>query len=50
MFQALTGTDAGNRRIRRPVHLNDIIAIIGTSSDRLWRRDMDEELARQSEC
>ncbi len=35
MFQALTDTDARNRRIRRPVHLSEIAAITGASSEKI---------------
>jgi len=33
MFQALTGTDKNNRRIRRPVHLSSIAKITSASRD-----------------
>ncbi|MGH9767872.1 MAG: WD40 repeat domain-containing protein [Blastocatellia bacterium] len=33
MFQALTDTDAHNRRVRRPAHLSDIEAITGASRE-----------------
>ena len=33
VFQALTDTDAGNRRIRRPAHLSEIAAITGASRE-----------------
>ena len=33
LFQALTTVDAGNRRIRRPVHLNEVCAISGASPE-----------------
>ena len=31
LFQALTAVDAGSRRIRRPVHLNEVAAIAGAT-------------------
>jgi len=36
IFQTLTETDAGNRRIRRPAKLSEIEAITGTSRDEIW--------------
>ncbi|MCU0288600.1 MAG: WD40 repeat domain-containing protein, partial [Acidobacteria bacterium] len=35
LFQLLTETDAENRQIRRPVHLDDIVAVTEASKDRL---------------
>ena len=35
MFQALTDTDAYQRRIRRPLHLSEIVAITGASRERI---------------
>ena len=35
LFQAITETDAGNRRIRRPCHLSEISAISGASPQAL---------------
>jgi hypothetical protein len=35
LFQTITETDAGNRRIRRPCHLSEIVAISGTAPETL---------------
>jgi hypothetical protein len=35
LFQTLTETDEANRRIRRPAHLSDVIAISGATPDRV---------------
>ena len=37
LFQALTKTDAGNRGIRRPMHLHQIAAIAKTDTNELIR-------------
>jgi energy-coupling factor transporter ATP-binding protein EcfA2 len=33
MFQALTDTDARNRRVRRPAHLSEVVAITGAACE-----------------
>ncbi|MBN2089403.1 AAA family ATPase [candidate division KSB1 bacterium] len=35
LFQALTETDASNRQIRRPTHLNDLSAIVEASPEKM---------------
>jgi energy-coupling factor transporter ATP-binding protein EcfA2 len=37
MFQALTDTDARNRRVRRPAHLSEIVAITGADRETILK-------------
>jgi hypothetical protein len=37
MFQALTDTDARNRRVRRPAHLSEVVAITGADRETILK-------------